>query len=159
MAASTFRPRAILGTTAFMLAVAGAAPAWADGAGAPKPLALRTIMQGLGKNMQLITGRIANEDWTAVATLAQLLAEHPQPPAGEKLRILAFLGTNAGTFEAHDETTHHAARALAEAALRKDGQAVISAFANVQSTCLACHQSFRKPFVLHFYGQQNEGGK
>lgn len=42
--------------------------------------------------------------------------------------------------------------AMGAAATRGDGQAVIAAFAKVQQGCLACHQSFRKPFTEHFYG-------
>lgn len=49
---------------------------------------------------------------------------------------------------------NRAAPALEQAAVRGDGQAVISSFATLQSTCLACHQSSRKPFLEHFYGQR-----
>jgi cytochrome c556 len=68
------------------------------------------------------------------------------------MRILSFIGADTGKFKGHDEKTHLAARALEQAAARSDGQAVISSFATLQNSCLACHQSFRKPFVEHFYG-------
>jgi len=89
-----------------------------------------------------------------VAKIAPWIAEHPQPPLGEKMRVLAFIGTDASKFESHDEITHQAARALEQVAARNDGQGVIAVFANLQNGCLACHQSFRKPFVEHFYGQR-----
>ena len=84
---------------------------------------------------------------------APKIAEHRQPPFAEKMRILAFAGSNAGRFKRFDEQTHQAANALEQAARRSDGQAVIASFATLQNSCLACHQDFRKPFVEHFYGQ------
>ena len=128
--------------------------AWADGDTEVKSLELHRIMQELGKNIQTVTDAISREDWASVAKVALLIAEHPEPPVIEKMRILTFIGTNMGTFESHDEITHQAARALEQVASRNDGQGVIAAFATLQSGCLACHQSFRKSFVEHFYGQR-----
>lgn len=128
--------------------------AWADDAGKAKPLALRKIMQDMGKNMQVITDGISREDWELVAKIAPLVADHPQPPLGEKMRILSFVGTDAGKFKGYDEKTHQAAQALGQAATREDGPAVISAFAKLQNSCLACHQGFRKPFLEHFYDKR-----
>lgn len=139
---------ALVGT---FLASVGA-PACADATGRAKPLELRKIMQDLGRNMQQITDGISREDWEKVATIAPLIGEHPQPPLVEKMRILKFAGADAGKFKGYDEKTHAAAEALHQAARRGDGQAVISSFATLQNSCLACHQSFRKPFVEHFYG-------
>jgi len=119
-----------------------------------KPLELRKIMQELGKDMQAITEAIAHEDWMLVAKVAPQIAEHPEPSAIEKMRILTHIGTDAGKFESHDEITHLAARTLEQVALRCDGLGVIAAFANLQNGCLACHQSFRNPFVEHFYGHR-----
>lgn len=146
-AATTFRAALILG-----LCLIGVQPqVHADEATATKPLALRGIMQGLGKNMQAITDGISREDWMVIAKIAPLIAEHPQPPLTEKMRIMAFVGTDIGTFKGYDERTHQAARTIADAAVRRDGKAVIAAFASMQNSCLACHQSFRKPIVEHFY--------
>lgn len=128
--------------------------AWADDTDKTKPLALRKIMQDMGKNMQGIADGISREDWEMVGKLAPLIADHPQPPLAEKLRILSFVGTDTGKFKGHDEKTHQAAQALEQAAARSDGPAVIASFATLQNSCLACHQSFRKPFMEHFYGQR-----
>ncbi len=128
--------------------------AWADDTDKAKPLALRKIMQDMGKNMQVITDGISREDWEMVAKVAPLIADHPQPPMAEKMRILSFIGSDAGKFKSHDEKTHQAAQALGQAAVRGDGPSVISSFATLQNSCLACHQSFRKPLVEHFYGQR-----
>lgn len=125
---------------------------WADGSA--EPMALRKIMLELGKNMQTVTDGISREDWKLVAETAPRIAEHAQPPLGEKLRILAFAGSDAGRFKRFDEKTHQAAKTLEQAAKRGDGQAVIAAFSTLQGNCLACHQNFRKPFMEHFYGQR-----
>lgn len=144
---------------AFHLAVVGAllaavgAPVAADTDKA-KPLALRKIMQDLGTNMQRITDGISREDWETVARIAPAIGDHPQPPLMEKMRILKFAGSDAGKFKGYDEKTHAAAQTLQQVARRGDGRAVISAFATLQNTCLACHESFRKPFVEHFYGER-----
>jgi cytochrome c556 len=124
---------------------------WAEDAEKAKPLALRKIMQEMGKSMQAITDGISREDWEVVARMAPLIAHHPQPPLAEKLRILSFVGSEAGKFKGYDEKISQTAQVLEQAAVHGNGQSVISSFATLQNSCLACHQSFRKPFVEHFY--------
>lgn len=120
------RFKAYFAATVIATLLAGACPqAWADDAGNAKPLALRKIMQDMGKNMQVITDGISREDWEMVARAAPLIADHPQPPLAEKMRILGFVGSDTGKFKGHDEKTHQAAQALEQAAMRSDGQAVI----------------------------------
>jgi cytochrome c556 len=132
------------------LLVAGA-PALAAAEPA-QPLAMRGIMQDLGRHMQTVTLAIAREDWALVEKTAPLIAQHAQPPLMEKTRILRFVGTDMGKYKSHDHITHEAAHELAQAAKNKDGMAVIAAFQSVQTGCYGCHQEFRKPFVEHFYG-------
>lgn len=117
-----------------------------------KPLAMRGIMQDLGRHMQTVTLAIAREDWALVEKTAPLIASHPQPPLMEKTRILAFVGTDVSKYRSHDHKTHEAAHELAHAAQSKDGVAVITAFQAIQTGCHGCHREFRKPFVEHFYG-------
>lgn len=131
--------------------LAAGAPALAAAESA-QPLAMRSIMQDLGRHMQTVTLAIAREDWALVEKTAPLIAQHPQPPLMEKTRILRFVGTNMGKYKNHDHKTHAAAHELAQAAKNKDGMAVIAAFQSVQTGCYGCHQEFRKPFVEHFYG-------
>ncbi len=126
--------------------------AWADSATENQPLELRKIMQELGRNMQAITGAISKEEWGEIARLAPKVAAHPEPPFTEKVRILAYLGTDAAKFRSFDEKSHEAAHAMEQAALKGDGKSVIQSFARVQESCLGCHQGFRKKFVEHFYG-------
>ena len=120
---------------------------------AAEPLELQKVMRELGKNMQVITDGISREDWELVIKTAPMIAEHPQPPLGEKMRIMAFMGSDMSRFKALDGETHEAAHELEHAAHEKDGQKVIAAFQKVQAACLNCHQSFRGKFVEHFYGK------
>jgi len=127
---------------------------WADESdSAVKPLTLRNIMQKLSKNMQIVTDAISREDWEQVAETAPQIANHPQPPIAEKMRILRFAGSNVSQFKSFDKQTHQAAKELEEFAMRKDGKGVTAQFATLQKSCLACHQSFRKTFKEHFYGK------
>ena len=116
-----------------------------------KPLTLRSVMDKLGKDMQAVTGAISKEDWAQVAALAPQIASHAEPPLSEKVRILSWLGSDVGKFRGFDGQAHDAASAMGEAARHNDGYAVIASFAKVQQSCLGCHQSYRQPFVEHFY--------
>lgn len=136
------------------LLVSASSMTWANGPAEIKPLALHTIMQDLSMNMQAVTDGISREDWPLVAKIAPRIADHPQPPLAEKMRILSFIGSNAGKFKDYDEKNHQAGQELKRAATRQDGPAVIAAFATLQNGCLTCHQSFRKSFQEHFYGQR-----
>lgn len=120
---------------------------------ASEPLEFQGTMKNLGIHMQTITGAIARENWELVDETAHKVAEHAQPPVGEKQRIMGFMGSNMGKFKAFDNQTHEAAHELAEAAQEKNGQKVISAFQKLQAGCLACHQAFRPAFTEHFYGK------
>lgn len=120
----------------------------------PKPLALRKIMQDMGKRMQDITDAISREDWAKVAQVAPLIVSHEQPPVAERVRILGFIGSEAGNFKRHDEQVQQSAKALQQAAERGDGSAVISSFAALQNNCLGCHQGFRQKVVEHFYDKR-----
>lgn len=121
---------------------------------AAEPLVLRKIMRELGKNMQHISDSIMREDWTQVTEIAPRIADHPKPPLTEKIRILTFVGSDVGKYRDYDEKTHQAGQELRRAAVHKDRTEVISAFATLQESCAACHQSFRKSFQEHFYEQR-----
>jgi len=122
------------------------------GAQAAEPLALQKIMRDLGSHMQTITDGISRGDWERVEKTAPLIADHPQPPLAEKMRIMRFMGGDMGKFKAHDSETHAQAQAVGKAAKAGDGAGVILAFQKLQTSCYDCHREFRKPFVEHFYG-------
>lgn len=122
---------------------------------AAEPLALQKVMKDLGKNMQSLTDGISREDWELVEKTAPLIADHPQPPMAEKMRIMSFMGANMGKFKTHDGETHDQAQAIGKAAKAKDGPGVILSFQKLQAACYNCHSEFRKPFMEHFYGKKD----
>lgn len=137
---------------AFALLAAVGTSAWTGGNTDEEPLVLRGIMHDLGEQVRTVAGAIAHEDWAKVAEAAVHIAEHPEPPPDEKVRILTLIGAEAARFRGHDQKAGEAARAMAEAAKRQDGQAVIDAFRAVQTNCHGCHQEFRARLLEHFYG-------
>ena len=146
------KPCGILVGTFFVVLATVGAVVHAQAAEPDKPMALRGVMEKLGQDMQAVTGAISTEDWAMVVELAPKIAHHAAPPLGEKMRILAWVGSDAGKFRGFDGQVKDAANAMGEAAMRSDGQAVISAFSEVQRSCLSCHQGFRESFTKHFYG-------
>ncbi|PLY14580.1 MAG: cytochrome C [Sedimenticola sp.] len=121
-----------------------------------EPLALHGIMEQMGERMQAITDGISRQEWQQVEQSAREIAEHPQPPFGEKLRILSFAGSRVTDFKQYDGETRQVAKELALLAGEQNGSAVIIAFSTLQTSCLVCHQKFRGDFQRHFYGQQSK---
>lgn len=150
----TFKASIAIGMVSTLLATTSPI-SWADDSAMVTPLALRKIMQDLGKNMQTITDGISRGDWELVERIAALVADHPQPPLSEKMRIMGFVGTNMGKFKTYDGETHAQAQAIGKSANVRDGQGVILAFQKLQTSCYNCHSEFRKPFVAHFYGKKD----
>lgn len=141
--------------TVIGLLLAGASIATrADATTDPEPLALRRIMQDLGRNMQSAADGISREDWVLTEVTAQLISGHPEPPIAEKVRILSFIGSDAGKFRGYDRKVVDAARLMAQASREMDGEAVINAFHALQTSCFDCHRTFREPFLEHFYGRE-----
>ncbi len=116
-----------------------------------EPLALQKIMSDMGENMQAITAGISAENWQQVEKNAVLIADHPQPPIIDKVRIMSFIGMQMGAFKELDGKTHEAARKLAKTVNSQNGYEIIAAFSELQNTCMACHVKFRQSYVKHFY--------
>lgn len=113
---------------------------------------LSKVMETQGRSMQLIAGAIAREDYGEVAAGAMAVIGPSHPPAAlaEKLELMRFLGGKAGRFRGLDRDTKERAAALVKAVRARDGEATIGAFQRLQTSCLACHAEFRKPFRDHF---------
>lgn len=83
-----------------------------------KPLALHDIVKELGRNMQIITGGISRED-CALIEMYPRGRRTSRAPLSERPRIMAFAGTNADRFKAHDGESHTAGHAAAKSARAK----------------------------------------
>ncbi len=83
---------------------------WAGDPPENRPMALRGIMQEMSRNMQAITDAIAREGWEEIVGITPLIADHPQPPITEKLRILAFFSGKAGEFKKYGSSPNQVGR-------------------------------------------------
>lgn len=148
-------------TTAIAVSMIGAllaglaTTAQANDIALPEPLALRKIMQDLEKNMHLMADGIAREDWPLVEKVAPRIADHPQPPFIEKIRIMGFVGTHIGKYKAYDGSIDEHAQAVGKAAKSKDSHGAMLMFRKLQASCDSCHNEFQKPFVAHFYNSSD----
>ncbi len=124
---------------------------WAQDVETPEPMALQGIMKKMGQNMGVIAEEISKENWKTIEGVALEIAEHPTPPFSEKIKIMAFAGSNITYFKEYDAITHKTATRLAETARMGQGDEVIELFSELQKSCLACHQMFRESFKTHFY--------
>ncbi|ODS90964.1 MAG: hypothetical protein ABS45_15195 [Comamonas sp. SCN 65-56] len=120
---------------------------------ASEPLVLRSVMVQMQADTQAAADAIARQDWASVASHADRLAHHAEPPALEKVRILSWLLTDAMTFRNYDLQVKAAAAELATAAQHKDTTAASRDLARMQQSCDGCHNSFRAQFLAHFYAQ------
>ena len=55
----------------------------------------------MGKNIQTIADGISREDWELIEKTTSQIADHPQPPLTEKIRIMAFVGMDASKFKGY----------------------------------------------------------
>jgi len=127
----------------------GAGGAWA--ASASEPMALRGVMQQMEHDTLAANAALRQQDWAELATRADRLAPHAEPPITEKVRILGWLLTDAPTFRNHDVQVKAAATELQAAAQKKDAAAATSALQRMQQSCDGCHNSFRDRYLKRFY--------
>lgn len=133
----------------FAAVVAGSGPALGA-----EQMVLQKVMKELGRSMELAAVGIASENYEQVEKAALVIHNPPRPatPFGEKMRLLGFLGSNTGKFKAYDDESKGLALALAKTARERNAQGTINAFHKLQTSCLACHREFRKPFAAYFHG-------
>ena len=90
------KPRSFFTVSLSVLLATFATALGAQSVEAAKPMALRTIMERLGRDMQAVTGAISKEDWPLVAELAPRIAKHAEPPMSEKMRALIEFALGEG---------------------------------------------------------------
>ena len=117
--------------TVLLLTISTIATTLADETTPNNAMVLRKIMQELDNNMQSTNHAMTREDWDVVAKTALLIAEHPEPPFSEKLRIMMFFGRDTSRLKQLDGQTHQAAKNLATEAKTGNRQNIISSFRRV----------------------------
>lgn len=104
---------------------------------------LREIMVDLDADLSHMTSAMMREDFETIAEAAEAIAEHPQPGARERERLLRQLGGDAADFRGHDEAVHGFALKAVEAAEDRDMAEVYRYHRQIVESCLACHADFK----------------
>lgn len=104
---------------------------------------LLQIMRQLGHELNQLSDGLWRDDYAAIATAAQAIADHPQPPVAERTRIITGLGADAGRFRQGDQAVHDAALAVKEAAERQDAEQLLPHYLDLVTGCRRCHTAFR----------------
>jgi cytochrome c556 len=111
---------------------------------AADPGLLRSIMVDLGGDMSDISRGLWLEDWPTVAAAAAAIAEHPRVSDTERARIQGALGVNFADFIQSDRRVHDTAVRLSAAAAAGELTATLDQLAELQVSCVACHEAFRE---------------
>jgi len=109
----------------------------------PDPGRLRSIMIGLGANMDEVSRGLWLEDLAIVESAARAIAEHPHVSDTERTRIQGVLGPDFARFVQGDRRVHGTAVRLAAAAAAGEWASTLDELAELQAGCVACHQDFR----------------
>ncbi|MHB1224543.1 MAG: hypothetical protein ACYC2G_10965 [Gemmatimonadaceae bacterium] len=105
---------------------------------------LRTIMQGLGMDMQAFSQALFVDDSARMVAHAAAMADHAHMLPSEVQRIQAILGPEMAAFEAADERVHLGAQRLHELAIAGQLDAAARQVGEVNQGCVACHDQFRE---------------
>ena len=125
------------------VAVSSYAASEAAGSESLDPGLLRSIMVGLGADMDEISRGLWLEDLAIVEAAARAIAEHPHVGDGERTRIRGVLGASFAEFIQGDRRVHETALRLAAAASAREMSTVLAELAELQAGCVDCHQDFR----------------
>ena len=99
--------------------------------------------------LKAIRGQIGSEDWQGIADGAQKIADWAEkmpeffPASAPSRGALPAIWENFHDFKTIAMDNHKAALALKDAALSKDGDAVMGAVQSLGATCKSCHSSYQ----------------
>lgn len=99
--------------------------------------------------LKAIRGQIGSEDWQGIADGAQKIADWAEkmpeffPASAPSRGALPAIWENFDDFKNLAMDNHKAALALKDAALSKDGAAVMGAVQTLGATCKSCHSSYQ----------------
>lgn len=109
-------------------------------------LPLLGIMIDMEQNMAAVQAGIWREDYQTVSEAANALVNHAKIPPREVERIQTILGEEGlNNFVAADESWHHKARELAEAADEQKMEQIVNRTTELIQQCSNCHVKFRAP--------------
>jgi len=108
---------------------------------------LKQIMQMLGRDYASLNHAILTEDFDGAAQAAHAIAFHDKPSMGQRMKIMASLGTEMPAFKQADGAVHDLAIEVEEAAKAGDMPRLIQRQSQMLSACMACHISYRNRVV------------
>jgi len=109
---------------------------------------LKTIMQLLMSDMQIIEVGIWYENYETIRSGAENIVNHPKITAEERKRIAGILGqSKMKAFAAYDQLVHDHADSLANEAEAEEMELILKRYNIIQKGCVNCHSSFRKPII------------
>jgi mono/diheme cytochrome c family protein/cytochrome c556 len=104
---------------------------------------LKQIMQQLGHDYARLGHAILLENFDAAAEAAHAIAYHDKPSIGQRMKIMASLGTEMPKFKEADGKVHALAIKIEEAAKARDMPLLIQRQSQMLSACMACHETYR----------------
>jgi len=108
---------------------------------------LRQVMQQLGHDYATLNQAILLEDFDQAEKSAHAIAEHDKPSMGQRMKIMAALGTEMMNFKKVDGEVHDLAVKVEEAAKGKDLPQLIHLQSQMLSACMACHTTYRSSVI------------
>jgi len=108
---------------------------------------LKQAMQQLGADFAALNQAILVEDFEAAASAAHAIAFHEKPSMGQRMKIVAALGTEMPAFKKADGKVHDLATRMEKAAQGKQMDQLIQQQSEMLGACMACHTSYRKKIV------------
>jgi len=109
-----------------------------------QPNKLQLVMQGLLNDSLLLNQGIFYQDFAKIEQSAKDIANHPTPGIGTMKKVKSHLGTEMVNFKGFDIMVHDTAVKINEAAVKKDIEAVKSAYHELLNGCLSCHIQYKE---------------
>jgi cytochrome c556 len=108
---------------------------------------LKSVMQGLLLDTQLLTAAMLNEDFALIAMKAKNIAKHPKPSKATRMKIMKALGADMAKFKSNDIVVHNAAVEIAKNAQQKNIKGVGENYQKMIGGCLSCHSAFKNKVI------------
>ena len=103
---------------------------------------LKSVMQDLGKSMDLLNKGIFYEDFTLIEEAASKIAHHPKPKSQLPI-VVQTLNTRMPVFKKFDGKVHGSAADIVNLAKERNMASILDKQSVIINNCVACHTQFR----------------
>lgn len=104
---------------------------------------LKEVMQQLGQSYTTLNHAILIGDFDQAMVSAKAISDHEKLSMGQRMKIMATLGTDMVDFKNTDQKVHQLALDIEQAAIAKDMPLLIKRQSQMLSACMACHTTYR----------------